>query len=320
MGLAGAAAAWPLVARAQPQRVRRLGMLMAISGDDPEAPSRLTTMRQRMQQLGWIEGTNFQIDVRWTSGDADRIRKEAADMVARGPDVMLVNNATIAAALQATRTLPIVFVFVTDPVGAGIVESLSHPGGNATGFMQFEYNLSAKWLELLKELSPRVTHAAVLRDSGIAGGIGQFAVVQSVAPSVGIGVTPVNVRNAGEIERAITSFARNPDGGVIVTASARAVVHRDLILKLAARHKLPAIYHRRIYVDDGGLVSYGPNLLDQYWQAAGYIDRIFKGEKPADLPVQSPNKYELVINLKTAKTLGLEIPQSVLARADAVIE
>lgn len=321
LGGAGAASAWPSIARAQSgERMRRIGMLMAVSADDPESPARIETLRQRLEQLGWAEGKNFQLEVRWTEGDAERIRKEAVEMASRSPDVMLVNNATIAAALRATRTVPIVFTFVTDPVGAGIVESLSHPGGNATGFMQFEYSLSAKWLELLKEISPSVTRAAVLRDAGIAGGIGQFAVIQSVAPSVGIDVSPVNVRDASEIERAITSFARQPNGGVVVTASALAVNHRDLIIKLAARYKLPAIYHRRIYVDDGGLISYGPNLLDQYRHAAEYIDRILKGEKPADLPVQAPNKYELIINLKTAKSFGIKMPAALLARADEVIE
>ena len=259
--------------------------------------------------------------IRWGAGNADDIRKYAAELVALAPDVILATgSSTVGPLLQATRTVPIVFAIVADPVGAGFVDSLARPGGNATGFMQFEYSLSAKWLELLKQIAPGVTRAAVLRDPAITAGIGQFAVIQSVAPSVGVEVSPVNVRDAGEIERAVTAFARSPNGGLIVTASALAAVHRDLIITLAARHKLPAVYSDRFFVTGGGLISYGPDFVDQYRRAAGYVDRILKGEKPADLPVQAPTKYELVINLKTAKALGLDVPPTLLARADEVIE
>ena len=268
-----------------------------------------------------LDGRNVQIDYRFGGGDADNIRKHAAELAVLAPDVILAAGAAAAGpVLQATRTVPIVFVIVPDPVGAGFVDSLARPGGNATGFINFEYSVGAKWLELLKEIAPSVTRVAVLRDAFITAGTGQFGAIQSAAPSVGVEVSPVNVRDAGEIERAVAAFARSSNGGLIVTVSALAVVHRDLIITLAARHKLPAIYFERNFVAGGGLVSYGPDYLDQYRRAAGYVDRILKGEKPADLPVQAPTKYELVINLKTAKALGLTVPPTLLARADEVIE
>ena len=278
-----------------------------LAADDPEWQPRLAAFLQGLQQLGWTEGRNVRIDYRWGAGDADRIRRYAAELVALAPDVILATgSAASAPLLQATRTVPIVFVIVPDPVGAGFVDSLARPGGNATGFIQFEYGMSAKWLELLKEIAPGVTRAAVIRDPAITAGIGQFAAIQSVAPSLGVEVSPVNVRDAGEIERAVTAFARSANGGLIVTGSALAPVHRDLIITLAARHRLPAVYLERFFVAGGGLISYGPEFVDQYRRAASYVDRILKGEKPADLPVQAPTKYELVINLKTAKALGLE--------------
>ena len=281
--------------------------------------ARTEALTQGLQQLGWIV-RNLQIDYRSSRGDAERSRKFAAELVALNPDV-LVAGGTVAVTplLQITRTVPIVFVNVTDPVGAGVVNSLARPGGNDTGFAQLEYNLTAKWLELLKQIAPGVTRAAVLRDHTITAGIGQFAVIQSVAPSVGIDVSPINISNADEIERAVTAFAQTANGGLIVTASGSAAVHRKLIIGLAARHKLPAVYYRRLYVTDGGLISYGLDFIDQYRRAAGYVDRILKGEKPADLPVQTPTKYELVINLKTAKALRLTIPQSLLATAGEIM-
>jgi putative ABC transport system substrate-binding protein len=324
--LGGAAAAssvlWPLAARAQQSdRIRRIGVLTGLAADDANAQVRYAAFLQVLQQLGWTDGRNVRIDARWGAGDADDIRKYAAELAALAPDVILTTGgAAVASMLQATRTVPIVFAIVPDPVGAGFVDSLSRPGGNATGFMQFEYSLSAKWLELLKQIAPGVTRAAVLRDAAITAGIGQFAVIQSVAPSVGVEVSPINVRDAGEIERAVTAFARSANGGLIVTASALSVVHRDLIITLAARHKLPAVYFERFFVTGGGLISYGADFIDQMRRAASYIDRILKGEKPANLPVQAPTKYEMVINLKAAKALGIEIPQTVMARADEVIE
>ena len=320
--LLGSAAAWPVATRAQqPERMRRIGVLVGASADRMDAQTRHATLLQGLQQLGWTEGRNLRIDTRWGAANADDIRKYAAELVALAPDVILAaGNAPVERLLQATRTVPIVFVIVLDPVGSGIVDSLSRPGGNATGFMQFEYSLTAKWLELLKQVAPSLTRAAVLRDSAIAAGIGQFAVLQSVAPSVGVEVSPINGRDAPEIERAIAAFAHTSNGGLIVTSSALAGVHRDLIIALAARHKLPAVYSGRVSVTRGGLISYGADLVDQYRRAAAYVDRILKGTKPADLPVQAPTKYELVINLKTAKALGLEIPQSLLARADEVLE
>jgi putative ABC transport system substrate-binding protein len=320
--LGSAAAMWPLTAHAQQgERMRRIGVLAPNSANDPDAQARHAAFLQELQQLGWTDGRNVRIDIRWSAGDATDTRKYAAELAALAPDVILaVGAAGAGAMLQATRTVPIVFVIVPDPVGAGFVDSLSRPGGNATGFMMFEYSLCGKWLELLKEIAPRVTRAAVLRDPALTAGIGQFAVIQSVAPSVGVDVSPINLRDAAEIERAVAAFARSANGGLILTASALSAVHRDLIIALAARHKLPAVYQERYYVAGGGLVSYGPNFLDQFRRAAPYVDRILKGEKPADLPVQAPTKYELVINLKTAKALGLEIPSAVLARADEVIE
>jgi putative ABC transport system substrate-binding protein len=320
--LLGGAAAWPLgAARAkQQERMRRIGVLMQLAADDQESRARLAAFAQGLQQSGWTFGQNVRVDYR-TGGNADNMRKYAAELVALAPDVILAHaSGAVASLLQATRTIPIVFTAVADPVASGFVDSLSRPGANATGFMQFEYSLSGKWLELLKQIAPGVTRAAVLRDAALTSGIGQFAVIQSVAPSVGVEVIPINVRDAGEIERAIAAFARSPNGGLVVTSSALAVRHRELIIALAARHKLPAVYYRRYYVASGGLVSYGYDLVEQYRHAAGYVDRILKGEKPADLPVQTPTKYELVINLKTAKALGLEVPPTLLARADEVIE
>jgi putative ABC transport system substrate-binding protein len=285
-----------------------------------DTQTRLAAFVQTLQQLGWTDGRNVRIDTRWALGDTELIRRYAAELVALAPDVIFVSgNAAVAPLLQATHTVPIVFASVADPVGSGFVDSLSQPGGNATGFMQFEYGLSGKWLELLKEIAPSLTRVIILWDPETAG-IGQFAIIQSVATSAGVDVRPVNLRDAGETERAITAFARAPNGGLVVTASAWSVVRRDLIIALAARHKLPAVYFERLFVVAGGLISYGANFVDQYRRAAGYVDRILKGEKPADLPVQAPTKYELVINLKTAKTLGLAVPPSVLARADEVIE
>jgi putative ABC transport system substrate-binding protein len=320
--LGGAAATWPLAARAQqPERMRRIGVLNGQSADDPDAQANIAAFLQGLQQLGWTDGRNVRINHRWGAGDPAGIRRYAAELVALAPDVILATGASpLGPLLQATRTVPIVFAIVPDPVGAGFAESLARPGGNATGFMQFEYSLSGKWLELLKQIALGVTRAAVLRDPAITAGIGQFAIIQSVAPSVGVELSPVNVRDAAEIERAVTAFARTPNGGLIVTASALSAFHRELIVALAARHKLPAVYYRRLFVVTGGLISYGPDFPDQFRRAAGYVDRILKGEKPADLPVQAPTRYELVVNLKTAETLGLTVPDSVLARADEVIE
>jgi ABC-type uncharacterized transport system substrate-binding protein len=323
--LGGAAAwpsLWPLAAGAQqPTRMRRVGVLLGLAANDPEGQVRIVTFVQALQQLGWTEGRNVRIDIRWAGGNADDLRKYAAELVTLAPDVIFTTASFPAAALlQATRSVPIVFAVVPDAVGAGFVESLARPGGNATGFINFEYGISGKWLELLKEIAPGVTRAAVLRDAAIAAGAGQLGAIQSVAPSFGVELSPVSVRDAGEIERAVAAFARESNGGLIVTSSTLTVVHRDLFVTLAARHKLPAVYWQRLYVTAGGLLSYGPDLHDQYRRAAGYVDRIFKGEKPADLPVQAPTKYETVINLKTAKALGLEVPPMLLARADEVIE
>jgi putative ABC transport system substrate-binding protein len=319
--LLGGAAAWPLAARAQQgERMRRIGVLMPLA-DAPVGQTRIAAFLQGLQQSGWSDGRNVRIDIRWAAGDADRIRRYAAELMSFAPDVILATgSATVGPLLQATGALPIVFVIVPDPVGAGFVDSLARPGGNATGFLMFEYAVSAKWLELLKQIAPSVARVAVLRDPAITAGIGQFGAIQSVAPSLGFELSPVNVRDPGEIERGITAFARSSNGGLIVTASALASVHRDLIAALAARHKLPAVYYERSFVNAGGLISYGPDFIDQYRRAASYVDRILKGEKPADLPVQAPTKYELVINLKTAKALGLEVPPTLLARADEVIE
>ncbi|MGC1876264.1 MAG: ABC transporter substrate-binding protein [Pseudolabrys sp.] len=319
--LGGAAVAWPLAARAQqPERVRRIGVLMYLPADDAEGQARLAAFTQALTQLGWSDGHNLRIDTRYAT--ADDIRRHAAELAALAPDVILAGTgtATVAPLLQATRTVPIVFAVVIDPVGAGFVDSLARPGGNATGFTIYEYSMSGKWLELLKEIAPNVTRVAVLRDPAIASGIGQFGAVQIVAPSLGVQLSPLDVRDAGEIERAVGAFASGLNGGLIVTGSPVANVHRNLIVTLAARHKLPAIYFSGRFVVDGGLISYGPDLIDQYRGAAGYVDRILKGEKPADLPVQASTKYELVINLKTAKAMGLTFPPAVLARADEVIE
>jgi putative ABC transport system substrate-binding protein len=320
--LGSAAATWPLAAHAQQrERVRRIGVLTNLASDDPEAQVRNTAFAQTLAQLGWAVGQNLHIEYRWAAGDAERIRRYAAELVALTPDVILTTGAAgVGPLLQATRTVPVVFVLVPDPVGAGFVDSLARPGGNATGFVQFEYGISGKWLELLKEIAPGVARVAVLRDPAIAGGQGQVAAIQAVAPSFGMEVTPINVRDTGEMERAIGAFARFPNAGLILTGSALATVHRKLIINLAARHKLPAVYTSRYFVTDGGLISYGINFLDQYRQAAGYVDRILRGEKPADLPVQAPTKFELVINLKTARALGLTVPPTVLAIADEVIE
>jgi putative ABC transport system substrate-binding protein len=320
--LGGAAVAWPLAARAQqPERMRRIGALMATAADDPHGTARIMAFVQGLQQLGWTDGSNARIDIRWAAGDAGRFRQYATELVALAPEVILAHSSqSVAALLQATRTVPIVFAGIADPVGAGFVDSLARPGGNATGFLLFEYGLSGKWLELLKQIAPHVTRAAIIRDPSIAAGAGQFGAIQAVAPMLGLELSPINVRDAGEIERGITGFARSPNDGLIVTASVLARVHRELIFALAARHRLPAVYYERSFVAAGGLISYGPDLLDQYRRAAGYVDRILKGEKPADLPVQAPTKYELVINLKTAKALGLDVPPMLLARADEVIE
>jgi putative ABC transport system substrate-binding protein len=319
--LGGAAAALPLAARAQqPERMRRIGVLFGPAAEDQDSKVRLAAFQQRLQQLGWTDGHNVRIDYRFTAGNLENYRKYAAELVALAPDVVLAPGGSLAHMLQATRTVPIVFAIAPDPVGSGQVESLSRPGGNATGFLLFEYDLCAKWLELLKEIVPGVTRAAVLRDPTAITGIGQFAVIQSVARSVGVEVSPLNLHDAGETERAIAAFARSSNGGLIVAGSALANVQRNLIIGLAARHRLPAVYFERLYVASGGLISYGPDFDDQFRRAADYVDRILRGEKPADLPVQAPNKYDLVINLRTAKELGLDIPPAVLARADEVIE
>jgi putative tryptophan/tyrosine transport system substrate-binding protein len=318
----GGAAAWPIAARAQqPERMRRIGILLNASSDDPQYQAWVGAFLQALALLGWTIGRNVRIDTRWAGANAAEIRRHAAELVALAPDVILAHGAgPVAALLQATRTVPIVFVAVVDPVGGGFVDSLARPGGNTTGFTLFEYGISGKWLELLKEIAPRVTRAAVVRDPAIASGSGQLGAIQAVAPSFGVELSPVNVRDAGEIERAVAAFARAPNGGLIATASAHVQLHGNLIITLAARYTLPAVYADRIYVTGGGLISSGPDRIDQYRRAAGYVDRILKGEKPADLPVQAPTRYETVLNLKTAKELGLDVPATVLARADEVIE
>jgi putative tryptophan/tyrosine transport system substrate-binding protein len=318
----GGAAAWPLAARAQqPRAMRRIGVLTPYPADDAEGHARLTAFAQALQQSGWTVGQNVRIDYRWGPGNAETMRKYATELVALAPDVVLAStSAAVPPLLEASRTVPIVFAAVADPVAAGFVESLARPGGNATGFTVYEYSISGKWLELLKEVAPRVMRAAVLRELGIAPGLAQFGAIQALAPSLGVELRPVGVRDADEIERGLAAFAQGSDGGIIVIGSPRAAIQRDLIIALAAKHRLPAVYNARFYPAAGGLISYGPDFLDQYRRAAGYVDRILKGEKPADLPVQAASKYELVINLKTAKALGLEIPSSVLARADEVIE
>jgi putative ABC transport system substrate-binding protein len=323
--LGGVAASPALISRAvraQPRdRVRHVGVLMGLAANDPESQARLAAFAQGLQQSGWSIGQNLRIDYRWGAGDADNMRKYAAELVALAPDVILAHSsAAVAPLLQASRTVPVVFTLVADPVGAGFVKSLAHPGENVTGVTNFEFAMSGKWLELLKEIAPNVKRAAVLRESAIAAGPGQFGAIQAVAPILGVDVRPVDVREAGAIERDITAFAQVSNGGLIVTGSPAASVHRDLIIGLAARYRLPAVYNSSFYATSGGLLAYGPNFVDQFRRAAGYVDRILKGEKPADLPVQAPTKYELVINLKTAKALGLDVPPTLLARADAVIE
>src|SRR6186713_2622698 len=319
--LSGAAMAWPLAAHAQQtERVRRIGVLIPFTATDPEAKARNVVFEQSLQQLGWTVGRDLQIDYRSPGGEAASIRRSAAELVALAPDlIMTVGSATMGPVQQATRTIPIVFVNLADPVGAGFVQSLARPGGNATGFTNFEYSMSGKWVELLKQIAPYVTRAAVLRDPTSAAGIGQFSAIQSIAQSLGVVLTPFSVRDAGEIERDVAAFARSGNGGLIVTAGGTAF-RRDLIIGLASRHKLPAVYPFRYYAKDGGLITYGPDPRDSIRRAAAYVDRILKGEKPADMPVQAPTKYELVINLKTAKALGLTIPPSILTRADEVIE
>jgi ABC-type uncharacterized transport system substrate-binding protein len=320
--LGGAAAAWPLAARAQQREsMRRVGVLQSFAADDPEGQVRLTAFGQGLQQLGWTVGRNMRIDYRWSAGDPERIRKSVADILALSPDIILAAGGRNMSVLQqANRTIPVVFVTISDPVSGGFVESMSHPGGNATGFSILEWSMSGKWLELLKQLVPEMTRVAVLRDPGNPGGTGQLGAILGVAPTLGVAVTPVGMRDAVEIERGLMDFARAPNGGLIVTSSILAEVHRDLIIALAGHHRLPAMYSARYIVAAGGLLSYGPDLVDQYRLAAGYVDRILKGEKPANLPVQAPTKYELVINLKAAKALGLQIPPTLLARADEVIE
>jgi putative ABC transport system substrate-binding protein len=322
--LGGALAAWSLAARAaRAELMRRIGVLMNTAPDDAEGQARLAAFQLGLAQFGWTDGRNMQLEIRWSAaGDADRLRKAVSELVALAPDVILASaTSSVAVAQQATRTVPIVFAMVLDPVGGGIVESLARPGGNATGFMLYEYSLSGKWLELLNQITPSVTRAAVLRDHNLHTGHAQFAVIQAMAPSLGVEVIPINVRDAAEIERGITTFARSAKGGLIVTGSGPATFHRNLIVDLAAKYRLPAVYSNRFFVAvGGGLISYGTDYLDQYHRAAGYVDRILKGEKPSDLPVEQPTKFELVINLTTAKALGLTIPESFLLRADEVIE
>jgi len=322
MTLVGAAATWPLVARAQqPERMRRIGVLIARSANHPEGQAFVAAFLQGLQEFGWSVSRNAIVDIRWWAGNNADVRKYTAELVALAPDVILAEgSAAVAQFAQITRTVPIVFTIVVDPVGAGYVDSLARPGGNITGFTAYEYSLSGKWLQLLKEIAPGVTRVAVLRDPSIAAGPAQFAVIQAVASSLGVELRPVDVRDGDEIERAITAFAQNANSGLVVTGSPLAALHRDLIIALAARYRLPAVYFHRVWATAGGLISYGPDFLDQFRRAAGYVDRILKGEKPADIPVQAPTKYELVINLKTAKALGLTVPPSVLARADEVIE
>ena len=320
--LGSAAAACPLAAKAQQrERMRRIGVLLPATADNAEYQAWVGAFLQELAKLGWNIGHNVRIDIRWATDNSDAVRRHAAELAALAPDVVLAPGAsTLGPLLQVTRTVPIVFAIVADPVGAGFIDSLARPGGNATGFTSFEYAIGGKWLELLKQIGPNVTRIAILRDPATPSGTGQFGVIQAMAPSLKVEVSPVNLRNAAEIESAVTAFARSSNGGLIITASGLATVHRDLIVKLAAQHRLPAIYFDRLFVAAGGLISYGPDNNDQFRRAAGYVDRILKGEKPADLPVQAPTKYELVINLKTARALGLTVPDSLLARADEVIE
>jgi putative ABC transport system substrate-binding protein len=320
--LGGAAASWPITARAQqPERMRRIGILLSAAADDSQFQTWVGAFLQALALLGWTIGRNVRIDTRWATTNAAEIRRHAAELAALAPDVILAHGtSTVGPLLQATRTVPIVFPVAGDPVAGGLVDSLARPGGNATGFAEFEFSLSGKWLELLKEIAPGVTRVAVLRDTTLGSGTSQYAVIQAAAPSFRVDVIPVNMRDAGEIEQSVETFARSPNGGLIVTAGGAPQRHRELIITLAARHKLPTVYTNRSFVAAGGLISYGPNFLDMYRRAAGYVDRILKGEKPADLPVQAPTTYELVINLKTARALGVDVPATVLARADEVIE
>ena len=320
--LGGAAAAWPLAARAQQgDRVRRIGVLLPATADNSQYQAWVGAFLQELALLGWTIGRNVRIDTSWATANAAEVRRHAAELAALAPDVILAHGGgPVAALLQATRTVPIVFPIAGDPVGAGLVDSLARPGGNATGFMIYEFSLAGKWLELLKQIAPGVTRVGVLRDTAQGAGTSLFAAIQTAAPSLGVEVNPINMRDAGEIERAVAAFARASNGGLIVPGSGPAVTHRDLIITLAARHKLPAVYSESHFIAAGGLVSYGADIIDRYRQAAGYVDRILKGEKPGDLPVQAPTKYQLVINLKTAKSLGLDVPPTVLARADEVIE
>jgi putative ABC transport system substrate-binding protein len=320
--ISGAVAAWPIAGRAQqPERVRRIGVLMPGLAADPENQNRIAAFQQGLRELGWIDGRNVRIDYRWGGGDADRIRVSAVELVALAPDVIFATASSIMGVLlQATRTVPIVFANNVDPVGAGYVDSLARPGGNVTGFLLFEYNIAGKWLELLKQIAPSVTRAAVIRDTQASSGVGQWAVIQAMAPSMGVELSLINIRDAAQIELDIASFARSPNGGLIVTATPLASQHRQLIIRLAGDHKLPAVYFERYFVTGGGLISYGAHMVDQFQRAAAYVDRILKGEKPANLPVQAPTKYELAVNLKTAKALGLDVPPTLLARADEVIE
>jgi putative ABC transport system substrate-binding protein len=322
IGLLGSATAWPLTALAQqPEGMRHIAVLMVQAADDPEGQARLAAFLQGLQELGWTDGRNLRIGTRWAAGKADEIRKHAMETVILAPEVILAAGAPMVAALQpAIRTVPIVFVLVTDPVAAGFVDALSKPGGNITGFMNFEHGISAKWLELLKEVAPRVTRVAVIREFNNPAGLGQLRALQGVAPSFGVELVPVGIRDVGEIERGISAFAREPNGGLIVPAGAAGTIYREPIVMLAARYRLPAVYSDRIFVAGGGLISYGPDRIEPFRRAASYVDRILKGEKPADLPVQAPTKYDLVINLKTARALGLTIPPSLLARAEEVIE
>jgi putative tryptophan/tyrosine transport system substrate-binding protein len=319
--LGGAAATWPLAARAQQrEQMKRIGVILPAAANDAEFQTWVGAFLQALAQFGWTIGNNVRIDIRWATANAAEIRKHAAELAALAPDVILAaGSSTVGPMLQATRTVPVVFPTAVDPVGAGFVDSLARPGGNATGFLLYEYSLGGKWLELLKQIAPGVTRVAVLRDAATSGQ-GQFAAIQTVAPSLKMEVSPVNMRDAGEIQRSIAAFASSPNGGLILTGSGKSILHHDLIIALAARHKLPAVYYERFFVAAGGLISYGADRIDQWRKAAGYVDRILKGEKPADLPVQAPTKFELVINLKTAKTLGLTVPPTLLTRADEVIE
>jgi putative ABC transport system substrate-binding protein len=319
--LLGGAAAWPMAAHAQQPSRSRVGIILPAAADDQVFQTRVGAFLQELSQSGWAIGRNLSIETRWAGANAADIRRHAQELVALAPDVILAHGgSTVGPLIQLTRDAPIVFPIAADPVASGYVDSFSHPGGNVTGFMSFEYSLSGKWLELLKEIAPRVAHAAVLQDPTQGGGSSQFAAIQALAPSLRVEVTPVNMREASDIERAVTTFARVPNGGLIVTAIGPASFNRDLIVKLSIRHKLPAVYFDRAFTTAGGLISFGPNYIEQYRQAAGYVDRILKGEKPADLPVQAPTKYETVLNMKAAKALGLDVPTSILLRADEIIE